>query len=416
MTGKNLRDRWDAVMMDTYGTPPISIASGSGVHVRDADGVEYLDFIAGIAVSALGHAHPAIVAAVTEQVGILAHSSNLAIHEPGVRLAERLQSLVGLPDARVFFANDGTEANECAIKIARLHGRKLDPSGGRLGLVSTNNSFHGRTLGSLAITGNPSKREPFEPLPGPVSFVDYGDLAALKAAMDSSVCALFLESTQGEGGVVPSPDGYLQAARELCDATGALLVIDEVQSGIGRTGQWFASIASGVTPDVLTLAKGLGGGLPIGACIGIGEAGTLLQPGSHGSTFGGNPVSCAAALAVLDTIESEDLLANVRARGNELEQGLRSIAGPLIREVRGSGLWWGIALHSDNAGAVEDAARKRGLLVNPVKPDVVRLAPPLIATESDVATAVAALAAAFEDVASGLAATGTADADTEDRL
>lgn len=385
-------------MMDSYGVPPIALASGSGVHVEDVEGRGYLDFIGGIAVSALGHAHPAIVAAVSNQVARIAHTSNLVMHLPGIELAEKLQSLLGAADARAFLTNDGTEANECAIKMSRLHGRALDPSGGRLGLVSTNNSFHGRTMGSLAITGNPAKRLPFEPLPGPVSFVEFGDVPGLAAAVDGSVAAVFLEPTQGEGGVLPAPAGYLQAAREICNASGALLVIDEVQSGIGRTGHWFASAAAGVTPDILTLAKGLGGGLPIGACVGFGAAAGLLVPGTHGSTFGGNPVSCAAALAVLHTIESDRLLANVTAMGAVLEAGLRSIESPLIETVRGSGLWWGIALSEPVAGAVEAAARDRGLLVNAVKPEVLRLAPPLIVDEPAVTDALQRLRAAFAEV------------------
>jgi acetylornithine/N-succinyldiaminopimelate aminotransferase len=272
---QDLRDRWDAVMMNNYGTPRIALRSGSGARVADVDGAQYLDFVAGIAVSSLGHAHPAILAAVTDQIGRITHTSNLTMHEPGIRLAERLQSLVGDTEARVYFANDGTEANECAIKMSRLHGRALDQSGGRLGLVSTNNSFHGRTLGSLAITGNPSKRLPFEPLPGPVTFVDYGDIDALKAAADPTVCAVFLEPMQGEGGMVPAPAGYLQAAREICDATGALLVLDEVQSGIGRSGSWFASTAAGVQPDIMTLAKGLGGGMRPCCCSRVRTAAPL---------------------------------------------------------------------------------------------------------------------------------------------
>jgi acetylornithine aminotransferase len=402
MSTLDLQHRWAAVMMDSYGLPPLALVSGRGCRVVDADGSSYLDFIAGIAVSSLGHAHPAIVNAVTEQVNALAHTSNLAMHQPGVALAEKLQSLLAdddcSSDIKVFFTNDGTEANECAIKMARLHGRKLDPAGGRLRLVSTDNSFHGRTLGSLSITGNPGKRTPFEPLPGPVTFLPYGDVDALKAAVDSSVAAVFLEPTQGEGGVVPAPEGYLQAAREICDASGALLVIDEVQSGIGRTGEWFASTASGVRPDILTLAKGLGGGLPIGSCIGIGAAATLLTPGSHGSTFGGNPVSCAAALAVLTTIESEGLLAGVRAVGAELHAGLLAIDSPLLLGVRGSGLWRGLVLAEDLAAEVESVARGRGLLVNAVKPNVIRLAPPLIVSSEEVAEAVGVIAAALAEV------------------
>jgi acetylornithine aminotransferase len=304
----------------------------------------------------------------------LAHTSNLAIHDPGVRLAERLLELVGA-DGRVFFANSGAEANECAVKLARLHGR----AGGRLEIVAAHNSFHGRTLGALSITGNAAKREPFAPLPGPVTFVDYGDASALRNAVTEQTAAVVLEPTLGEGGVVPAPPGYLAAARAACDAVGALLIVDEVQSGIGRTGHWFASLAEGVRPDVITLAKGLGGGLPIGACIGLGPAGHLFRGGDHGSTFGGNPVSCAAALAVLDTIADEHLLDDVKRVGEHLAHGLSEL-GP----VRGSGLWRGLVLSGDRAGAVETAARERGLLVNAVKPDVIRLAPPLILTEADV--------------------------------
>jgi acetylornithine/N-succinyldiaminopimelate aminotransferase len=401
-TNESMLGRWSAAMMDNYGTPPLALAAGSGVRVTDVEGKEYLDFIAGIAVSALGHGHPAIVEAVTAQVGRLAHSSNLFAHEPGLALAERLQSLVADPTARTFFANDGTEANECALKISRLHGRKLDPTGGRLGVVAAENSFHGRTLGSLSITGNPAKREPFEPLPGPVRFVPYGDVPALRQAVDGSIAAVFLETTQGEGGVVPAPAGYLTAAREICTAAGVLLVLDEVQSGVGRTGEWFAGLAAGVRPDLLTLAKGLGGGLPIGACIAFGDAAGLLGPGSHGSTFGGNPVACAAALAVLDTIERDGLLAQVREVGAGLATGLRGIDSPLVAEVRGSGLWWGLVFNADVASRVEAAAREGGLLVNAVKPDVLRLAPPLIVTPADVLAAVHVLDSAISRVAEEL--------------
>jgi len=398
MATSDFQARWSASMMTNYGVPPIAIASGAGSRVTDVDGNTYLDFVGGIAVSSLGHAHPAIVDAVTRQVGILVHTSNLAMHEPGLVLAEKLRSLTGDMSARVFFCNDGTEANECAIKIARLHGRAIDPSGGKLGLVSTNNSFHGRTLGSLALTGTASKREPFEPLPGGVTFVDYGDLDALKSAVDQTTAAVFLEPTQGEGGIVPAPGGYLTAAREICDSVGALLVIDEVQSGIGRTGEWFASLAAGVKPDVISLAKGLGGGIPIGASIAFRDAATLLQPGSHGTTFGGNPVACAAALAVIDTIERSDVLGNVKARGAELEAGLKAISSPLVETVRGSGLWWGVVLTGEHASSVETQARSRGLLVNAVKPNVLRLAPPLIVSSDDVDEAVSTLAAAIADV------------------
>ena len=394
-----LAKRWSQSMMNNYGVPPLALASGRGARVVDVDGNEYLDFIAGIAVSSLGHAHPALIQAVTDQVGRLAHTSNLFLHEPGIALAEKLIELTGQADARVYFANDGAEANECALKISRLYGRAADSDGSRLTIVSTNNSFHGRTMGALSITGNPAKREPFAPLPGPVTFVDYGDVEALQAAVDHTVAAVFLEPTQGEGGMVPAPEGYLAAAREICTATGALLVLDEVQSGIGRTGSWFTGLAAGVTPDLMTLAKGLGGGLPIGACIAFGPTADLLTPGSHGSTFGGNPIAAAAALVVLETIERDGLLANVQRVGAVLQAGLLSLDNPLVKGVRGSGLWWGVQLSAPVAGLVEAVARDQGLLVNAVKPDVLRLAPPLIVDVAAVETAVETLRHAIDQVA-----------------
>jgi len=392
-----LAARWDQVMMPTYGTPPVAIARGEGCRVWDSDGREYLDLIGGIAVSALGHAHPALVSAVSRQVATLAHSSNLAMHEPGVRLAERLLALLG-GDGRVFFSNDGAEANEAAFKLARRHGRAFDPSGGRLELVAAEGGFHGRTLGALALTGNPTKREPFAPLPGPVTFVPYGDAAAVAAAVTSRTAAVFLEPTLGEGGVVPPPPGYLRAAREACDRTGALLVVDEVQSGVGRTGLWFAHQAEGIRPDVVTLAKGLGGGMPIGACVGLGPAGTLFAKGDHGSTFGGNPVSAAAALAVLDTIERDGLLESVRTVGSRLADALRGIDSPLVRGVRGAGLWLALVLARPVAAEVEAAARDAGLLVNAVQPDAVRLAPPLVLSAAEADRAVEGLRAAVDEV------------------
>lgn len=394
---EELQQRWDSAMMPTYGTPRLAIDHGSGLRVWDVDGNEYLDYIAGIATSSLGHAHPAIVEAVSAQVARLAHSSNLALHEPGVRLAETLLELLGT-EGRVFFANSGAEANECAIKLARRYGRLLDAQGGRLVIVAARGSFHGRTLGALSVTGNAVKREPFAPLPGPVTFVDYGDVAALRAAVTERTAAVILEPTLGEGGVVPAPPGYLAAARAACDVAGALLVVDEVQSGIGRTGHWFASLAEGVRPDVITLAKGLGGGLPIGACIGVGAAGQVFAAGDHGSTFGGNPVSCAAALAVIDTIASEHLLDSVKVVGEQLAAGLAAFESPLVTGARGSGLWRALVLTGPHAGAIEGAARRRGLLVNAVKPDAVRLAPPLIVTESDLNEALPRLAGALRDV------------------
>jgi acetylornithine/N-succinyldiaminopimelate aminotransferase len=374
--GEALRKRFEAAMMPNYGTPPLALARGEGCRVWDADGNQYLDLIAGIAVSALGHAHPAIVDAVSSQVKKIAHTSNLFVHEPGVALAERLLGLLQA-DGRVFFCNSGAEANEAAIKLVRRKQGKNRPV-----VIAADRSFHGRTMGSLAITGKASIREPFEPFGLEVRFVPYGDEAALAKAVDTTVAAVFLEPTQGEGGVIPAPKGYLASARRACDDNGALLVLDEIQSGIGRTGAWFAHQREQIMPDVLTLAKGLGGGLPIGACVGFGDCGTALGKGDHGSTFGGNPVACAAALAVIDTIESQDILANVNAVGETLADGIARMEHPLLTGVRGSGLWLAAVLTADKAPAINKAAQEAGFLVNAVQSDAVRLAPPLILTKA----------------------------------
>jgi acetylornithine aminotransferase len=367
-----LQKRFAAALMPNYGLPPVAISRGSGCVVWDLDGREYLDLIAGIAVSSLGHAHPAIVEAVSRQVATVAHTSNLFLHEREVELAERLLALLGT-DGRVFFANSGTEANEAAIKLVR---RIQGPD--RPVIVAADRGFHGRTMGALALTGKESIRAPFGPFGLTVRFVPFGDAGALAAAVDADVAAVFLEPCLGESGVVPAPEGYLRAAREACDVAGALFVLDEIQSAIGRTGNWFAHQAAGVRPDVLTLAKGLGGGLPIGACIGLGASGAGFAKGDHGSTFGGNPVACAAALAVLGTIERDGLLAHVTQVGQQLTTDLQATAHPLLTGVRGTGLWLAIQLTAARAAAVEAAARQAGFLVNAVQPDAIRLAPPLI--------------------------------------
>jgi acetylornithine/N-succinyldiaminopimelate aminotransferase len=395
---EELQARFAAAMMPTYGIPPVALVRGEGCLVWDADGRQYTDLIAGIAVSSLGHAHPALTEAVSRQVGAIAHTSNLFLHETGITLAERLLALLGT-DGRVFFTNSGTEANEAALKLVR---RCQGP--GRRTIIAADNGFHGRTMGSLALTGKSSIREPFGPFGVEVTFVPYGDAAALRAAVGPQCAAVFLEPCQGEAGVVPAPDGYLRAAREACDAAGALLVIDEIQSGIGRTGAWFGHQADGIIPDVLTLAKGLGGGLPIGACIGLGAAGEALGKGDHGSTFGGNPVACAAALAVLDTIESQGLLANAAAVGQQLAGGVAGLGHPLLRGVRGRGLWLAILLDGPAAGAVEAACRDAGYLVNAVQPDAIRLAPPLILTSAQASAFLAALAAILDQAAAEPAA------------
>ena len=384
-------DRFGAALMPTYGVPPAALTRGEGCRVWDADGNSYLDFIGGIAVSSLGHAHPALVEAVSRQVGSIAHTSNLFLHEPEILLAEKLLGLLG-HDGRVFFTNSGTEANEAAFKLVRSHAR----GSGRDFVVAAENGFHGRTMGALALTGKAAIREPFAPFGVDVRFVPYGDAAALKDAVTEQCAGLFLEPALGEGGVVPAPDGYLAAAREICDATGAVFVLDEIQSGVGRTGWWFAHTRDGVRPDVLTLAKGLGGGLPIGACIGLGEFGQTFAKGEHGSTFGGNPVACAAALAVLETIERSDLLENTATVGGELAQGIAALDHPLLEGVRGRGLWLAAVLTQPKAAQVQAAAQDAGFLVNAVQPDAVRLAPPLIVTADEARALVDALPAILD--------------------
>ncbi|HEV2535878.1 MAG TPA: acetylornithine transaminase [Streptosporangiaceae bacterium] len=391
---ETLQKRFAAAFMPNYGVPPVAITRGQGSRVTDADGREYLDLIAGIAVSSLGHAHPAIVEAVSRQVAEVAHTSNLFLHERELELAERLLNLLG-EDGRVFLANSGTEANEAAVKLVR---RIQGP--GRPVIVAAERSFHGRTLGSLALTGKESIRTPFGPYGQVVRFVPYGDADALRAATGDDVAAVFLEPGLGESGVVPAPEGYLAAAREACDQAGVLLVLDEIQSGIGRTGAWFAHQTAGVRPDVLTLAKGLGGGLPIGACVGLGPVGSGFSQGDHGSTFGGNPVACAAALAVLEVIERDGLLAHVTEVGEHLAAGLGEISHPLVAGVRGAGLWRAVVLTAPLAPGVEAAARRAGFLVNAVQPDAIRLAPPLILTAAEADEFTAALPGILDEVSS----------------
>jgi acetylornithine aminotransferase len=341
--------------------------------------------VAGIAVSSLGHAHPAIVDAVSSQVRRIAHTSNLYLNEPAIALAERLVDIVELPDARVFLCNDGTTANEAAIKTVR----RAQP--GRTRFVAAERSFHGRSLGSLALTGKAAAREPFGPFGLDVTFVPYGDAEALAAAVDDDTAAVFLEPTLGEAGVVPPPEGYLARARAVCDAAGALLVLDEVQAGIGRTGRWFGFQHEDVVPDLVTLAKGLGGGLPIGACIAVGAPAEALQKGDHGSTFGGNPVSCSAALAVIDTIDKDDLLTHVSTLGASWRGELLAAGGDEVHAVRGRGLWLALGLDDGMAPLVETSARDHGFIVNAVAPDAVRLAPPLVLTDAEATSFVAAL-------------------------
>ncbi|MEU2106132.1 acetylornithine transaminase [Nocardia sp. NPDC004085] len=374
MSTAELQQRWSAALMNNYGTPKVALVRGAGAVVYDADGKRYVDFLGGIAVNSLGHAHPAILEAVTQQLGTLGHVSNLYASEPVIELAERLLAHFGDGEGRAFFCNSGTEAVEAAFKIARLTGRPK--------IVACEEAFHGRTMGALALTGQPSKRTPFEPMPPGVVHVPYGDAAALDAAVDEDTAAVFLEPMMGESGVVVPPFDYLAKAREITARKGALLVLDEVQTGIGRTGKFYAHQAVGIVPDVITLAKGLGGGLPIGAVLATSRAADLLTPGMHGTTFGGNPVCAAAALAVLRTIDETDLLSHVESVGKRLSDGIELLEHPLIDRVRGAGLLLGIVLTDDVSAQVETRAREAGYLVNPAKPDVIRLAPPLVLTET----------------------------------
>ncbi|MER5863665.1 acetylornithine transaminase [Kitasatospora sp. NPDC002040] len=392
MTNDQLTQRWQHTLMDNYGTPRIPLVRGAGSTFWDADGNEYLDLVGGIAVNALGTAHPAVVEAVTAQIGRLGHVSNLFIAEPTVRLAERLLELFGRPDGRVFFCNSGAEANEAAFKISRLTGRTH--------LVSLQGAFHGRTMGALSLTAQPAKQTPFVPLPGDVTYVPFGDIEALRAAVTTETAAVFLEPIQGENGAIPLPEGYLTAAREITRATGTLLVLDEIQTGVGRTGHWFAHQAyEGVEPDVVTLAKGLGGGLPIGATVAFGAAAELFHAGHHGTTFGGNPVVAAAGLAVLDTIAADGLLEHVQKVGEQLRAGIEAIGSPLVDHVRGAGLLLGIVLTAPVAAKVQAAAQQAGFLVNAAVPDAVRLVPPLVLTEQEADRFLAALPEILNSVA-----------------
>ncbi|MEU5975463.1 acetylornithine transaminase [Streptomyces sp. NPDC047315] len=388
MTNQEHVQRWQDVMTDNYGTPAIALTEGAGATLRDADGTTYTDFVGGIAVNALGHAHPAVVEAVTRQISSLGHVSNLFVAEPAIALAERLVQLAGRP-GRVFFCNSGAEANEAAFKIGRLTGRRH--------MVATQGGFHGRTMGALALTGQPGKQEPFLPLPGDVTHVPYGDVEALRAAVSEETAFVIIEPIQGENGVVTPPKGYLTAAREITRATGTLLVLDEVQTGIGRTGHWFAAQAEGVEADVVTLAKALGGGLPLGATLAFGPAADLLKPGQHGTTFGGNPVACAAGLAVLDTIAAEGILDEVKRLGEKIRDGVESLGHPLVSHVRGAGLLLGIVLRKPLAPQVQKAAQSAGFLVNVPAPDVVRLMPPLTIGEEAVDAFLQALPGVLDD-------------------
>jgi acetylornithine/N-succinyldiaminopimelate aminotransferase len=374
MTNKKYLKRWDISLQNNYGKPSIALVKGKGIVVTDADGKMYLDFLGGIATSILGHAHPAIVKAVTKQISTLSHVSNFYAHPNAIELAEKLAAMTGDKNAKVFFCQSGAEANEAALKLSRRTGK--------VRVVAAQGAFHGRTMGALSLTGQPSKREPFLPLIKGVKHVPYGDMDAMRKAISKKTAMVIIEPIMGEAGVVVPPADYLQELRHLCDKNGSLLVIDAVQTGMGRTGDWFGYEYSGITPDVITLAKGLGGGLPLGAMIALGKVADLFQAGDHGSTFGGNPVTTAAGLASIKFIESQDILQKVEKQGLYLMQELALIPG--VKEVRGAGLLIGIELDSLKASEVSDAMREAGVLVNAANGTTIRIAPALIVTNAQI--------------------------------
>mgnify|MGYP001096339287 CR=1 FL=1 len=392
--GSEWLSRYSSSLMNVFGTPQRVLVRGAGCLVWDADGKEYLDLLGGIAVNALGHAHPFVTSVIASQLATLGHVSNFFTSPTQVALAEKLLELAHAPaGSKVFFSNSGTEANEAAFKLARRNTGKADTQ--RTKIIALEGAFHGRTMGALALTAKEAYRAPFEPLPGGVVHIPFGDIAALEAAVDDTVAAVFLEPIQGEAGVRPLPPGYLKAAREATSKAGALLILDEVQTGIGRTGKWFASEDAGIVPDAITLAKGLGGGFPIGALITFGEAtSSLLSAGQHGTTFGGNPVATAAALATLHALESQNVLANAAAVGEHLRSALAAIPG--VTEVRGEGLLIGFDLDADVAPAVVQAALEAGFIVNSPGPRTIRLAPPLILTTAQADTFLAAFPAILQ--------------------
>jgi acetylornithine aminotransferase len=366
--------RWSKAVQNNYGVPEITLIKGKGLNVQDVEGKLYLDFLGGIATNILGHAHPSIISAVSKQVRTLNHVSNFYSHPNAVLLAEKLVSLTKTKNAKVFFCQSGAEANEAAIKLSRKSGRSH--------IVAAQGSFHGRTMGALSLTGQPSKREPFLPLLKNVKHVPYGDIEAMRRSITKKTAMVIIEPIMGEAGVIVPPTDYLQGLRQLCDKNGALLVIDAVQTGMGRTGDWFGYEYSGITPDVITLAKGLGGGLPLGAMIAIGDSADLFKPGEHGSTFGGNPITTAAALAVIKTIEKQNILKKVRRQGQELIQELALIPG--VSQVRGAGLLIGIELENANSNEIACKLAEAGVLVNAANSSTIRIAPALIVSDSQI--------------------------------
>ena len=373
-TNFEMQHRWNQALQNNYGSPSLTLVKGDGARVWDIEGREYLDFLAGIATNILGHAHPKIVEAITAQAKLLGHVSNLYSHPTAIELAEKLKSFTGQERAKTFFCNSGAEANEAALKLSRLTGRNR--------VISTEGSFHGRTMGALSMTGQIAKRKPFKPLLKSVDFIAFNNLKAAKRAINKRVAMVIVEPIQGENGVVVPDLGYLKYLRELTAKHGVLLALDCVQTGMGRTGQWFGYENEEIIPDIVTLAKGLGGGLPLGAMIAIGESADLFSPGSHGSTFGGSPIACAASLAAISVIEDQNILPRIKEL--ELTLKLEISKSPLVDQVRGSGLLLGITLKLPVAKTLVTQLQERGLLVNATSDIVIRIAPPLIITDQQV--------------------------------
>jgi acetylornithine aminotransferase len=371
----NYFEKWERSILASYSTPSIVLVKGSGVKVIDEHGKQYLDFLAGIAVNSLGHAHPAIVKAVTKQVETLGHVSNLAINKPSVDLAMKLLDLLQMPGGRIFFCNSGAEANEAAFKLARAYKPESE-------MVSVEGGFHGRTMGALSVTGQPEKQEPFKPLLSNVRFAKMNDAKSIDSAINPKTGGIWLESIQGEAGVIPATAEFISASFHAAERNNALIVMDEVQTGIARTGNWFGFEKFGVKPHLVPLAKGLGGGIPIGALAVQGSLVEAIKPGGHGTTFGGNPIGAAAGLAVIETIEQLDLMKHVQLAEVKIRELLESEHG--VVEVRGSGLLLGVVLSGNYAKLVEENARQNGLIVNAVRPNVIRLAPPLIVTMDEI--------------------------------
>jgi acetylornithine/N-succinyldiaminopimelate aminotransferase len=387
----NFAKRWHDSLQSNYGQPKLTLVNGKGLMVTDSEGNQYLDFLGGIATNVLGHAHPAITAAVRKQIGTLGHVSNFYMHPGVILLAEKLIELVGDKTARVFFCNSGAEANEAALKLSRRTGRKK--------IVATKDSFHGRTMGALSLTGQPSKRDPFKPLLSGITHLPYGDLEKMRHQVTTETAMVIVEPILGEAGVITPPAGYLRGIREICDRTGTLMIVDAVQTGMGRTGQWFGYEHEGIRPDVITLAKGLGGGLPLGAMIAVGKAAHLFQPGDHGSTFGGNPVSCASALAAIGVLEKRNLLQHALTHERTIKQSLVGVSG--VRQVRGQGLLLGIVLQREIAPEVRDALQNVGILVNAPNSLTIRIAPALTVSAAQIKRFLAAFCQVMKEVDRG---------------